>query len=63
MARRKVIMLDEREQKMLGAYTMVVLIGETWPFPDHTAMGACSLIPEEYNAGWLSQLLENCVFC
>ena len=56
-------MLDEREQKMLGVYTMVALIGETWPFPDHTTIGVYSLIPEEYTAGWLPQLLENCVFC
>ena len=46
------MMLDEREQKMLGVYTLVVLIGETWPFPDHATMGAYSLIPEEYNE-WL----------
>ena len=50
-------MLDEREQKMLGVYTMVVLIGETWPFPDHTTMGAYSLIPEEYNE-WLDDTTE-----
>ena len=55
-------MLDEREQKMLGVYTMVVLIGETWPFPDHTTIGVYSLIPEEYTAGWLPQLIEDCVF-
>ena len=24
------MVLDEREQKMLGVYTMVVLIGEAW---------------------------------
>ena len=50
-------MLDEREQKMLGVYTMVVLIGETWPFPDHTTMGAYSLIPEKYNE-WLDYTTE-----
>ena len=57
MARRKVIMLDEREQKMLGVYTMVVLIGEAWQFPDYDTMGAYSLIPEEYNE-WLYATTE-----
>ncbi len=50
-------MLDEREQKMLGVYTMVVLIGETWPFLDRATMGTYSLIPEEYNE-WLDYATE-----
>ena len=48
------MMLDEREQKMLGVYAMVVLIGETWPFPDHATMGAYSLIPREHSE-WLDE--------
>lgn len=53
MALRKV-MLDERKQKMLGVYTMVVLIDFPCPFPDHATMGAYSLIPEEY-FDWLDE--------
>ena len=49
--------LSNHAQKLLGAYVLVRLIEQNWPFPDPTTLTTYNLLPQE-DVDWFLENVE-----
>ena len=51
------MVLSKHAQKLLGAYVMVMLVKQDWPFPDQATLATFNLLSQEDNE-WIEENVE-----
>ena len=51
------MVLSKHAQKLLGAYVMVMLVKQDWPFPDQATLATFNLLSKE-DSEWIEENVE-----